>query len=126
MATDRAIDGPVSPDCQRLEEGAVQHTPSGLPRCLMLKKPIDKSWEHTFPRLFSSLTDHQKNTSVFASSLPGVQSHLASSDGAHATSTPMGKWSSFLMKGSGNATEHTLFSCHIPQRIPDISTHWLL
>ena len=80
-----------SPDCLHLEEGVVGHTPSVLLTRLMLKKPIDMSWEHTSTRLFSSLIDHQRNTSVFGSSLPGVQPHLASSDGAHATTTPMGK-----------------------------------
>ena len=88
MTIDKAIDGPVSPDCEHLEEEVVGHTLSGLPMCLMLKKPIDKSWKHTSTRLFSLPTDHERNTSVFESSLPGVQSHLASSATEHSVLLP--------------------------------------
>ena len=89
-----------SPYSQRLEEGAVGHTLSGLPRCLMLKKPIDKSWEHTSPRLFSSLTDHLRNTSVFGSSLPGVQSQLLPQM-VHMPPPPHGKVVILLNEGLG-------------------------
>ena len=119
MAADRAIDGPVT---RRSASGGgeVGHTPSLFPTRLMLKKPIDKPLEHTSTRLFASPTEHKKNTSVFGSSLPGIQSPLASSDGAHATSAPMGKLSSFLTKGSGKATKNILVFCHIPHRTCDI------